>query len=169
MPQSVGTPEIRSNCFEILFNVLLTSACLAVSFAASAPSIAQDVPSLHENSVLAYRGDQEIRVTGSIRQIVTKGIENAPVGLHLMLAGPQGAYDASFGPYLSSDVKRSLTVGKSIEVTGALETVRGQSYLLVRELTVDGKLVVVRNEKGFLLNERNAPRNYESAAKEGAR
>jgi len=169
MPQSLGTLEVRSSCSQILSKILLTGACLAISFAASATSIAQDVPSLHENSVLAYRADQEIRVTASIQQIVTKRIENSPAGLHLMLASPQGAYDASLGPNISSEVKRSLTAGKSIEVTGAIETVRGQSYLLVRELMLDGKLIVVRNEKGFLLNARNGPRNYESAAKEGAR
>jgi hypothetical protein len=118
---------------------------------------------------LAYRSDQEIRISATIQQVVSRRVEYSPAGLHLMLAGPQGAYDASLGPYLSPDVKRSLAAGKSIEVTGAIETVRGQSYLLVRELTVNGKLITVRNERGFLLNARSGPRVYDSLAKGAAR
>lgn len=165
MPQSPGA-LVRSHRFDLLVAI----ACLMLPLTNSATtSMAQTAASPHEDSVLAYRADQEIRITASIQQIVAKRIENGPVGLHLMLAGPQGAYDASLGPYLSSEVKRSLTAGKSIGVIGAIETVRGQGYLLVRELVVDGKLIVVRNEKGFLVNARSGPRNYDSVTREGAR
>jgi hypothetical protein len=150
--------------------ILIAAAWLALLVAIPAASAnGQAAPSARPDLVLAYRSDQEIRITATIQQVVSKGIENSPAGLHLMLAGPQGAYDASLGPFLSSDVKRSLASGKSVEVTGAMEAVRGQSYLLVRELTVDAKLITVRSEKGFLINARTRPRSYELAAKEGAR
>jgi hypothetical protein len=149
--------------------VLIAAAWLALLVAMPGASAnGQAAPSARTDVVPAYRSDQEIRITATIQQVVSKRIENSPAGLHLTLAGPQGVYDASLGPFLSSDVKRSLASGKSVEVTGAVETVRGQSYLLVREVTVDGKLITVRSEKGFLIKARSGPRAYDSAA-EGAR
>jgi hypothetical protein len=94
----------------------------------------------------------EVTVAGTIEQVVSTHTPGRPRGLQLVLAGPQGTINASLGPYLSTDVKESLAAGQHVEVTGVTHTGNGQGYFLVRDFTVGGHHVTVRNEKGFLIH-----------------
>jgi len=94
----------------------------------------------------------EVRIAGTVEKLVSTPTQGIPRGLHLILAGPHGIFDASVGPYLSTDVKDSLIAGQRVEITGVAHTFNGQDFVLVRELTVVGRQIVIRNEKGFLIH-----------------
>ena len=99
----------------------------------------------------------EITVTGTIQQVVSEPAPGRPQGLNLVLTTPQGAVDVSVGPYLTSDVKDSLSTGQPVQIAGFVRTVNGQNYLLARELTIAGRQVTVRNEHGFLVRSQSRP------------
>ena len=75
----------------------------------------------------------EIKVVGTLQQVVSDPASGRPQGLHLIVASPQGIFDVSAGPYLAKDVKDSLAVGQPVQVNGVLRTLAGQAYLLARE------------------------------------
>jgi hypothetical protein len=71
--------------------------------------------------------------------------------MHLMVAGPQGLVDAHVGPFMSKETKEVLKTGVPVRLVGANTTVRGKTYFMARQLTVDGNIVTVRNARGFLV------------------
>jgi len=93
----------------------------------------------------------EITVVGTIRQVLTERAPGRPQGINLVLAGPQGVFDVPVGPFLASDVKESLSTGQQVQIAGTLRTLNGKSYLLAREMTVAGRQVTVRNDRGLLV------------------
>lgn len=92
----------------------------------------------------------QITLTGTVQEVVTRRMSGRPVGMHLMVAGPQGIVDAHVGPYLSKDMKEALHTGTPVQLVGVMASVRGRKYLMVRELNVGGTSVTLRNEHGFL-------------------
>jgi hypothetical protein len=143
----------RSRRLQVIF-------CLSV-FAGIVPGVltAQSNPAAAPST--SFRGTSgsqttpaadEVTMAGTIEQVVASNTPGRPRGLQLVLAGPQGMINASLGPYLSTDVKESLAAGQHLEVTGVTHTWNGQSYFLVRDFTLGGHHVTVRNEKGFLIH-----------------
>ncbi len=102
-------------------------------------------------SRLGYDKAHEITLSGTIQSVVSHSAPGVPTGLHLLVAGPQGTVDAHLGPYVSKDVKAALENGTPVEIVGATERIHGKSYLLARELVVDGHTVTIRSKNGFLL------------------
>jgi hypothetical protein len=98
----------------------------------------------------AYDSAHEITLTGDIQQVVTRHVAGTPGGMHLMVAGPQGIVDAHVGPFLSKETKEALHTGTPVQIVGAMATVRGKNYLMVRELNIGGNTITVRSEHGFL-------------------
>ena len=98
-------------------------------------------------------------ITAIIQQVVPNGTSGIPAGLHVMLGTPQGVLDASVGPYLTPDIRQALVAGKQIQVFGQVKTINDQKYLLVRQLVLDGKPVVVRNDHGSLVRTRSHERS----------
>jgi hypothetical protein len=92
----------------------------------------------------------EITVAGTIQQVSSEHILGRPAGLHLLVNSPQGVLDASVGPNLSQDVRQALSTGQQVQVVGVVRTINGHSYLLARQLDVDGRQITIRNENGFL-------------------
>jgi hypothetical protein len=103
-----------------------------------------------------YDSAHEITFNGTIQKIVTEHVPGTPVGMHLLLAGPQGQVDAHLGPYLSKETKEALRSGASVQIVGAMLSQRGKTYLLARELVVGGSTVTVRSEHGFLVHGHSA-------------
>jgi DNA/RNA endonuclease YhcR with UshA esterase domain len=102
----------------------------------------------------------DVAVTAIIQQVVPNHASGIPAGLHVMLGTPQGVLDASVGPYLEPDIQQTLIAGKQVQVFGQVKTIHEQSYLLVRQLVVDGKVIAVRNDHGSLIRTRSQERTH---------
>jgi hypothetical protein len=96
--------------------------------------------------------DKDIAMSGTIQQLITANEARTPGGLQLVVDGPQGSFTASLGPNLSREVQQSLSESAPVQISGQMQTINGQQYLLARKLTIDGKQIVVRNDNGFLVH-----------------
>ena len=94
----------------------------------------------------------EIKVLGTIRQVVSHHDAGGPAGVHILIDGPLGSFDASLGSFLPSDVRQALSNGAPVEITGVVRSANGKDYLLVRQLNVGGRQVTIRNANGFLVH-----------------
>jgi hypothetical protein len=103
-----------------------------------------------------YNKAREITVSGTVQEVVTKRTAFSPVGMHLLVAGPEGVVDAHVGPYLTKDIQAALHAGLPLQVVGAMEESHGKHYLLARQLIFGGRTVTVRNENGFLTRAQGA-------------
>jgi len=101
----------------------------------------------------AYNAAHEITLNGTIQQVVTKRTIGSPVGMHLLVAGPEGVVDAHVGPFLSKATKEALHAGTPVQIVGANVSVHGKTYLLARELNVGGNIITVRTKRGILTPE----------------
>lgn len=111
-----------------------------------------------------YDAAHEITLTGNVQAVVTRHIPGRPAGMHLMVAGPQGVVDAHVGPYLSREVKEALHTGTPVQLVGAMASLRGKTYLMVRELNVGGTKIIVRSAHGFLVRSQGTnPKTKETA------
>lgn len=100
---------------------------------------------------VVYDAAHEITLTGTVQQVVTRHTPGSPAGMHLMVAGPQGLVDAHVGPFLSREMKEALHTGTPVQLVGAMASLHGRKYLMVRELNVGGSKVIVRSQHGFLV------------------
>jgi len=98
-----------------------------------------------------YDAAHEITVTGTIQKVITKNVRYSPAGMHLLVAGPQGLVDSHVGAFLNKETKETLHAGTPVELVGAMTSIHGRSYLLVRQLTVGDDTVNVRTKHGALL------------------
>jgi hypothetical protein len=89
---------------------------------------------------------KEVTVLGTIRQVMF-----GQGGDRLLVNGPLGNFDAALGPYVPAELRQALTVGTPVELTGTLHSVNGKDVLIVRQLTVAGHQVTLRNANGFLM------------------
>jgi hypothetical protein len=95
---------------------------------------------------------RDIAIAGTVQEVITTQTLGAPVGIQLVVEGPQGALTASLGSMLSDQVQQTLSPGTPVQVSGVMATIDGRSYLLARKLTVAGDKVIIRNDHGFLLH-----------------
>jgi hypothetical protein len=102
----------------------------------------------------SYDKAHEITLNGTVQEVVTKRVPGSPVGVHLLVAGPEGVVDAHVGPYLSKDAQEALHAGLPLQIVGAMEEAHGKHYLLARQLIFGGNTVTVRSENGFLVRAR---------------
>jgi hypothetical protein len=121
----------------------------------SAAALAQAVPAPLQSTTGTPAHD--VTIAGTVQELVTTHTPGAPVGTQLVAAGPQGAFTASLGSALSDQVRQALSPGSPIQVSGAMVTINGKSYLLARKLTVAGNQVIIRNEHGFLVHTQQHP------------
>jgi hypothetical protein len=94
---------------------------------------------------------REITVLGSIQEVVPTHATGSPAGMHILIDSLRGSFDASLGSYLTAETKQSLSNGAQVQVTGIVQTANGKDYLLVRQLSVGGHQVTIRNSRGFLV------------------
>jgi hypothetical protein len=102
----------------------------------------------------------DVAITAIIQEVVPNHASGIPAGIHVMLGTPQGVLDASVGPYLLPDIQQALVSGKQVQVFGQVKTIHDQKYLLVRQLVLDGKPIIVRNDHGSLIRTRSQERTH---------
>ena len=95
---------------------------------------------------------KDITMAGTVQQLITTHPSGAPDGVQLTVNGPQGSFTASLGPNLSQEMQQSLSEGAPVQISGQMQTINGQQYLLAHKLTIDGKQIIVRNDNGFLIH-----------------
>ena len=89
---------------------------------------------------------------GTIRQVVSNHDAGGPAGIHILIDGPLGSFDASLGSFLLNEVRQALSNGTPVEITGTVRSANGKDYLLARQLNVAGHQVTIRNANGFLVH-----------------
>jgi hypothetical protein len=94
----------------------------------------------------------DIAMAGTVQELITKHTLGAPVGIQLVVEGPQGVFTASMGSMLGDQVRQTLSPGTLVQISGVMATINGKSYLLARKLTVAGDQVIIRNDHGFLIH-----------------
>jgi hypothetical protein len=98
-----------------------------------------------------YDKAHEITFNAVVQQVLAQPPAHSPVGLHLLVGGPQGPVDAHLGPYVAEDVRKALYAGETVQLVGVIDRIHGKDYLLARQLIFAGRLVTVRSEHGFLV------------------
>jgi hypothetical protein len=97
-----------------------------------------------------YDAAHETILNGTVQEVITTHTSGSPAGMHLSVAGSQGTVDAYIGPFLNSETKESLHPGASVRIVGATLSLHGKEYYLARQLTVGGRTVTLRSERGLL-------------------
>lgn len=129
----------------------LIAGLIALLAILAVPLISQPADSHTETAVPGYDRAHEITVTGTIQEVVAAPQAGSPAGLHLLVNGPEGAFDAALGPYMTKEIRAALRAGAAVQIVGAIEKAHGREYLLVRQVSFDGRTVTVRNLNGALL------------------
>jgi hypothetical protein len=133
--------------FLLFFGVLLPGGIAARRAAAQS----SDPSSLPAQGWSPASASGEVTVLATIRQVVSDHVAGSPAGLHILVDGPLGSFDASLGSYLSSEVREALSNGAAVQITGVVRSANGRDYLFARQLKVAGHQVVIRNSNGFLV------------------
>ncbi len=133
--------------------ITLVSALLAVASIIFSPAQTA-APSSSSGLGPAYDAAHEVTITGTVDQVVTQHAVGSPAGMHLLVASSQGVVDAHLGPFLSEQTKSALEKGAPVRMLGAMLSLHGKDYLLVRQLTVGGRTVILRSPHGLLVHER---------------
>jgi hypothetical protein len=143
--------------------IIVATFCMVLLGGTALPHLAaQDTPSPRSFAQLKpWNPADETTFAAAIQQVVEKNPSGAPAGLNLLMTGTQQPLYVNVGPHLGNAVKQSLIAGQVIRVTGIVETLNGQSYLLARELQIGDQKIEVRNERGFF--------TYPSAGSRSAR
>jgi hypothetical protein len=117
-------------------------------------SIAQTAPDSRAPRPLSFGYDKahEITLNGVVQDVISERVPGSPVGTHLLIAASQGVVDAHLGAFLSPDTRDALHAGESVEIVGAVTRINGKDYLLARQLILDGRTIMIRTQRGFLVH-----------------
>jgi hypothetical protein len=136
-------------------NRIVTAAfCMVLGCVATTYSVASQDPGSPQSasSLKEWQASDEITFGGAIREVVSKNSAGTPAGLKLLMDGSQGVLYVSVGGNLDDKMKQALAPGQVIQVVGIVETFKGQSYLLARELVIGNQKIELRNKQGFLVH-----------------
>jgi hypothetical protein len=103
---------------------------------------------------------RDLSVTSIIQQVIPNHSSGIPAGLHLILSTPQGVLDVSVGPYLTQDIQHVLIPSAQVQALGQLKTIHDETYLLARQLVLNGRLITIRNDHGSLVHMRTQARTH---------
>ncbi|MGA9527288.1 MAG: hypothetical protein WBS24_04145 [Terriglobales bacterium] len=151
----------------VLISALLLAAMLAVAAYAVPPSqtasgestadepssgaASSGAASSRERPASAFDPANEVTVTGTVERFEAHS-ETGPMGLHLLISASGSMVDAHLGRYFSKENQAALPAGTPVQIVGVNEGVRGKQVLLARQLIFGGRLVMVRNERGFIIH-----------------
>jgi hypothetical protein len=141
----VGKKESASFFCLVLLSIFAHAVALAEQPGVQAASTPFDSATLDAPA-------HDIAMAGTVQEVITTHTLDAPVGIQLVVEGPQGTFTASLGSMLSDQVRQTLSPGTPVQVSGVMQTINGKSYLLARRLTVAGDQVIIRNDHGFLVH-----------------
>jgi hypothetical protein len=122
---------------------------LAASLVAGASSEARVV----QRPAPIYDAAREVTLRGTVQQVVTARTIGSPVGVHLLVSGPQGVVDVHAGLSLTRETMRNLQVGSPVQLVGAMTLLNGRQYFLARLLTVGGRTLTLRSPGGVILHQ----------------
>lgn len=130
-----------------LRNLTLSIAAVLAALAVLVPVAADDPPGC---CMAAYDKTAEITVGGTVQEIEQPECPRAGLGLHLVIAGADGAtYEAHLGPAAFAEEKGFVfAAGDRVEVTGVEGACCGAEALLAREVVRDGEKLTLRDEDG---------------------
>lgn len=96
-----------------------------------------------------YDPKTEVTVKGTIQDVQQQTGKQGWSGTHLTLNTDGSVLDVHVGPSSYVAQKQfSFAKGDKIEVVGSKVTISGKEALLAREITKDGKTLVLRNAQG---------------------
>jgi hypothetical protein len=141
---------------------------------ASAGAVAQGrTGSLASGAHQGWNAANEVTLGGQITDVPTKRAAGAPLGLNFAMSGSQHNLMVNAGANLSEALRSQIRAGEAVQVTGVVQTINGQEYLLARTLVIGGTTVHVRSRNGLPVREMGAggpqPRTVKSDLKRGAR
>jgi hypothetical protein len=140
----------------LLITAMVFAGSTHLSQAQVSDSPAATSPTAHPQAIGATIISANVALDGPITEVVTKQSSGSPQGTHLLVRGSMQIVDVSVGPYLSSDVTKNISEGSQVHVTGVMQTTaKGKTYLMARQLVLNGQTVVIRNKNGYLVRYRN--------------
>ncbi len=97
-----------------------------------------------------YDVKTELTVKGKIQDVQEQAGNNGYMGTHLILNTQSGTLPVHVGPSSYIAKKQfSFAKGDQIQVLGSKVLIAGNEVLLAREITKDGKTLILRNEQGI--------------------
>jgi hypothetical protein len=137
------TSKIFSNTIRNL-SLVCGLALLLLPFGATAQTAVNST----QLSWPVYDINKEIKVQGTIEKIGSN-TSGSSLGSHLLVQTPEGVVDVNLGASMAVSAKNlGLSVGESINITGMMATLGGNSVLLARILTTSNHIYMLRNERG---------------------
>jgi hypothetical protein len=130
----------------------------AVLFALILQASAQSPSSVGQGFGAAYEPAHEVAVAGTVDRFVPSAAQGGPAGLHLLISASGKSVDAHLGPFFSTKNQEALAEGQPVQVVGVKANVNGREVLLARQVIFAGRVVTVRNQRGFLVREHPARR-----------
>ena len=126
---------------------LLIGASLAFTFATTA-AFAQGRG--YGTGMSRYDPKTQVTVKGTIEDVQQQTGRRSWSGTHLILKTDAATFDVHVGPssYIAQQ-KFAFAKGDVIEVVGSKVTIADKEALLAREITKDGKTLVLRNAQGI--------------------
>ncbi len=98
-----------------------------------------------------YDPKTEATMKGTVAEVQQHtGMRGGRTGTHLILKTDEGNVDVHIGPsdYISQK-GFSFAKGDAVEVVGSKVTMAGMEVVLAREITKDGKTLILRNARGI--------------------
>ncbi len=102
------------------------------------------------NCMRHYDPSTETTVKGSVDEVVQQTGARGFTGTHVLLKIDTGNLTVHVGPssYISAQ-GFSFAKGDALEIIGSKVKINGQDVLLAREVKKDGKVLTLRDAKGF--------------------
>ncbi len=97
-----------------------------------------------------YDPKTEVSVKGTVEEVQQHAGRHGWAGTHLMVKTDSETLEVHVGPsgYIAQK-QFSFAKGDAVEVLGSKVTIDGKEALLAREITKDGKTLVLRNAQGI--------------------
>lgn len=96
-----------------------------------------------------YDPKTEMTVKGTVQNVQEQAGKGGQMGTHLILKTDSGTLPVHVGPSVYIANKHfSFVKGDQIEVLGSKVALDGTETLLAREITKDGKRLILRNSQG---------------------
>ena len=112
-------------------------------------------------------GLSDMAITATIQQVIPNHPPGTPAGTNLKLGTMTGPLYVSVGPYLAPDIQKALVAGQRVQVTGKIQNIHGQSYLIARQLLLGGRHIAIRNDQGSLIRPRTQARIHSQSLQNG--
>ena len=102
------------------------------------------------NCVSNYDPRAEVTMKATVEDVTQVAGKRGWNGTHLTVSGEGGTIEVHLGPsnYIEKQ-QFSFAKGDQIEVTGSKVKFEGTEVVLARQITKDGKTLILRNEQGI--------------------